>query len=363
MIEPSFDYFEINSSDIWLFESCFYLEEDKNDKHILTLLLKMEDLIKREYLNSSVPSGNKVEPFTSLSRYESGEHKEYFKRHVDENRLIKSVEDRVRAGFFIFKNNIFEYHQDILITLENPDFHYWFALKFRQYNFKSQYMISFLENIRNEIFDKNGEKFKNFITTVFIDYSKPFFSKRTIKFVNNWLENRSSKKEVVKKQIKRDIESDYRTFYLSVQDKNKVFFNPGCNSFHVIFAILGKMKENNFIDSKTSFDQFTAIFKECNIKDSNKVVWIGTYYELRFFIDEISKANICHPFEKVDKWLIAILCFKKQIKQGANAGEVINIENYKKLADASGNKSIRTSLLSDLIQKLKSSCNQTPFGV
>jgi len=123
------------------------------------------------------------------------------------------------------------------------------------------------------------------------------------------------------------------------------------------------MKENNFIDSKTSFDQFTAIFKECNIKDSNKVVWIGTYYELRFFIDEISKANICHPFEKVDKWLIAILCFKKQIKQGANAGEVINIENYKKLADASGNKSIRTSLLSDLIQKLKFDFNQTPFGV
>ena len=62
------------------------------------------------------------------------------------------------------------------------------------------------------------------------------------------------KKEVVKKQIKRDIESDYRTFYLSVLDKNKAFFNPGSNSFHEIFTILGKMKENNFIDSKTSFD-------------------------------------------------------------------------------------------------------------
>ena len=165
MIEPSFDYFEINSSDIWLFESCFYLEEEKNDKHISTLLLKLEDLIRREYLNPSPSSKNKVVPFTSESRYESGEHKEYFKRHVDENRLIKSVEDRVRAGFFIFKNNIFQYHQDILISRSDSSFDYWFALKLRQYNLKSKQMILFLENTLDNSFHDNEEEFINFILT------------------------------------------------------------------------------------------------------------------------------------------------------------------------------------------------------
>jgi hypothetical protein len=363
MIEPSFDYFEINISDIWLFESCFYLEEEKNDKHISTLLLKMEDLIIREYLNPSLSSKSKVVPFTDESRYESGEHKEYFKRHVDENRLIKSVEDRVRAGFFIFKNNIFEYHQDILISRSDSSFDYWFALKLRQYNLNSKQMILFLENTLENSFHKNEEDFINFITTIFIDYEKSYFSDKTINYVNNWLEGMKPKTELpeekpIKKQITRKITSTYRTFYLSVLDRKKTLFEAGSKSNFSFLDIFKKLKHHEFIDSKTNFENFKAIFKESNIEDSNKVIWTGTYYELRFFIDEIDKANICHPFKKVDKWLIAMLCFKKKIKQGTNAEEVINIENYKKLADASpsGDYTNRIVVLSDLVNNLKSQC-------
>jgi hypothetical protein len=365
-----------------------------------------------------------IRPFTSTRDYDKGDQsdKDYFVRHLRKYQECSTIEDYVRLSYFMVQNDFFEQTQTIYATPQLSDFEYWFSLKLRQYTKGLKYIGELCEYNLTHLYGNDFQEFKKLLKILIHQYKDDLITESVVLFVNQWIEEyeirlKKSKKALYTKIWKYDIfnnddvfteienleldqiysseeyhyipidnselriapyigkdgtkdnnsksinfNTTYRTFYLSILDKNKQLFNSQATSFMELNEIFDELKKD-FIDPQTNYNQFIAIFQDGKILPENKIIWTGTLHELYWFIKCIENEKLCTHLIKLDKWLIAQKCFNYQIRRGDKKGTIIQILNYLQIADAKGLESSRTNNLKQIVSKLKSICNGTPTGV
>ncbi len=425
MNEPCYESYEINTLDIWYYEKYQYLSEGTPDEDIRLLKDRLEELII--YTNKwQKEEGNQitVEPFSDLARYDSGEHKGYYERHLRDWQEAKTLRERIILAFFSVNDEFFSLLQTIYVSPSHSNFDYWLALKLSQYEKGLKYISKFCEYNLKHIYDNDFEKFKGLLEVSIRQYKNNLISENISFYVEHWIKDYESNSQKNKidfpkktwkyetfvdeqvfeinedieetwdhskntdntqnkepetqhvnqeskvedsslginiRNITNKLETSYRTFFLSALVKNRSIFDTENGPFMELSQLFDGIK-NEFIYPGTTYKQFMAIFQEADIKIENRIVWIGTYYELYSFIKAIEEAYICQHLKDKNKWLIAQLCFKYHTKKGKSNGQIIEITDYKKISDASGDKSHNTDKLEDFVLKLKALCDETPTG-
>ena len=360
-MEAILDYYEINTNDIWVFEAYQYLINKRSDDQIDHLKNILEQQIlktRREQiqLNKTIT----IEPFVTVADYDNNTKEEYWVRHVNEIREAKSLRDQVNLGYFNVLDNgldsFFSLKEEITIDRNNDDFDLWFVLKLGQYKDGLKYLNEFLKYQFEESFQSNIEEYTTFLHILMKQYKNEFLNDNLIELTSDWLSMNTVKiddHEIIEK--KRTLTGQISTFYLKKVEEKPLFLETG-GGLICIQEILFSLKKEKFIDSETDFKAFIKIFKGKELSEKEKIVWIGTKVELRWFVELIIKKNICLEINGIDKWLIAQKCFSYQKKD--RTIEAIN--DYLSISDARGKETNRKEILNKNLEKLNKTCHATP---
>ena len=322
-MEPCYDYLEINIFDIWQYERQCFLGSKTDQEHMQKLTSKIQNKIYSHYETkkpiSELQPNKIVEPFTSIVKYDSGEDKDNFTKHIKEwnKRSSKGLKELIYLDFFLFKNCFFEYNYDIVIDIKDEDFKYWFYLKLRQYQSNPDKLYDFLEYQFKLNFNEEIKKIKAFLNFIFIQDEQVFCSQKFVNTVEDWMKDLRTKnhKEAPK------------TYYLDIvrNQPNILEFN---NSLLEIFISLTK---NNYLSDDTKYNQFILIFKNNQLKQEEKIKWTGSMKQLKIFIESFCKKNVCSLIDGIEKWKVATYCFQRKFK-----GNWVDIEKYTEISDSSG---------------------------
>ena len=301
-----------------------------------------------------------IEPFVTVADYDNDSNKEYWLRHVKEFKNATSLKDKVRLHYFNILDkgldSFFSLTQEITIDRENDDFDFWFALKLGQYKGGVKYLNDFLKHHLQETFESDIEHYKSFLHILLKQYKNEFLNEDIIELSNEWLSMNTVKidgHEIIEK--KRTLTGQISTFYLKKVEEKPLFLETG-GGLICIQEILFSLKKEKFIDNETDFKAFIKIFKGKALSEKEKIVWIGTKVELRWFVELIIKKNICFDIIGVDKWIIAQKCFL-YLKKGKSI-EAIN--DYLSISDARGKETNRKEILNKNLEKLNKTCHATP---
>jgi hypothetical protein len=198
-MEPCYDYLEINIFDIWQYERKCFLGSKTDQEHMQKLTSKIQNKIYSHYETkkpiSELQPNKIVEPFTSIVKYDSGEDKDNFTKHIKEwnKRSSKGLKELIYLDYFLFKNCFFEYNYDIVIDIKDEDFKYWFYLKLRQYQSNPDKLYDFLEYQFKLNFNEEIKKIKAFLNFIFIQDEQVFCSQKFVNTVEDWLKDLRTK--------------------------------------------------------------------------------------------------------------------------------------------------------------------------
>ena len=322
-MEPCYDYLDINVFDIWQYERQCFLSSKTDQKHMQKLTSKIQNKIYSHYESkkpiSEIEPYKMVEPFTSLSKYDSGEDKNNFTRHITEwnKRDIKGLKELVSLDYFLIKDCFFEYNYDIIVDVEDEDFNYWFCLKLGQYQSNPSKLYDFLEYQFKLNFNEELKTFNAFLNFSFIQYENVFFTQKFVNTVLEWMKGLrpNNQKETPK------------TYYLDIV-RNQPNILESNNSLLEVFISL---KNNKYLLEDTKYDQFILIFKNNQLKQEERIKWTGSMKQLKIFIESFCKKNVCSLIDGIEKWKVATYCFQRKFK-----GNWVDIEKYTEISDSSG---------------------------
>lgn len=366
------EYYRIDLGQIWRIEAFKFLQGNGSLEFIEKLKQRYEELVIKAFLNQSKvdnsvkQSYNSIEPFVSHKSMDA-----YSIRQLRKYRNCKSLIDFIKLGFFPYKNDFFTHEQTIFITPLLSDFEFWFAIRLKHYESGYKLLESFLDYNLELLFHSDFDRFLKSLNLVLIQNSKGYFSENLIAAINSWINNNRnnsfkqgivtwdcelflSHNELVKNgtRVNTEINLDYKTFLIQKYFDDQSIFDSRNYRFTDFVEIFMQLKDH-FFHHKTKFDSFTSLFKPAVIPDENKLIWVGTYFELKKFIKAIDQMNICNHLSGVAKWQIGMFCFKIQVNKGTNKGDIINIESAKKISDASGKNSERCDRIFEIVTKLK----------
>jgi hypothetical protein len=360
-MEAILDYYEINTNDIWAFEAYQYLINKRSDDQIDHLKNILEQQIlktRREQIQLSETIT--IEPFVTLADYDNNTKEEYWVRHVNEIREAKSLRDQVNLGYFNVLDNgldsFFSLKEEITIDRKNDDFDLWFVLKLGQYKDGLKYLNEFLKYQFEESFQSNIEEYTTFLHILMKQYKNEFLNDDLIELTNEWISMNTVKiddHETIEK--KRTLSGQISTFYLKKVEEKPLFIDRG-DGFHGLYNILKLLRDQLFVKKETEFKAFSKIFKGKALDPKEKIIWIGTLVELKWFVEMIIEKNICVEIIGVDKWIIAQNCFL-YLKKGKSIEE---IKNFKSISEARGKVTKRKENLNRIIGQLYNICNATP---
>ena len=360
-MKANFNYYTIDTIDIWPHEAQQFLSENRSGEHILHLKSILETLIiktrkEQIQLNKTVT----IEPFVTVADYDNDSNKEYWLRHVKEFKNATSLKDKVRLHYFNILDkgldSFFSLTQEISIDRKNDDFDFWFALKLGQYKGGVKYLNDFLKHHLQETFESDIEHYKSFLHILLKQYKNEFLNEDIIELTNEWLSMNFLKTNDPENNDKKPkLTGQISTFYLKKIEDKPLFLEKG-DGFICIQQILLSLKNEKFIDDETDLKAFIKIFKGKALSEKEKIVWIGTKVELRWFVELIIKKKICLEIKGIDKWLIAQKCFSYQKK-----GRTIEaIDNYRSISEARGKETDRKEILNKILEKLNKICIATP---
>jgi len=360
-MEANFNDYTIDTIDIWPYEAEQFLSENRSDEHILHLKSIIETLIiktrkEQIQLNKTIT----IEPFVTVDDYDNDSNKEYWLRHVKEFKNATSLKDQVRLHYFNILDkgidSFFSLKQEIIIDRKNDDFDFWFALKLGQYKVGLKYLNKFLKYQFEESFQSNIKNYKSFLHILMKQYKNEILNDDIIELTNEWLSmNFLITIDPENIDEKPKLTGQISTFYLKKIEDKPLFLERG-DGLICIQEILFSLKNEKFIDYETDLKAFIKIFKGKALSEMEKIVWIGTKVELRWFVELIIKKNICLEIKGIDKWLIAQKCFSYQKKD--RTIEAIN--NYLSISEARGDKMHRKEILNKILEKLNKIGNATP---
>ena len=351
-MEAIFNYYEINTIDIWPFEAHQYLMGNRTDEQTYRLKSILEtQIIKTRKEQIQLYKTVTIEPIVTVADYDKNTNKDLWIRHVQDFKIATCLRDQVRLDYFFFLDkggldSCCLLQQDIIIDRQNDDFDLWFVLKLGQYKDGLKYINEFLNYQLQESFQNDIEKYNSFLHILIKQYKNEFLNEELIELTIEWLS---------KNYKKRDLTGEISTYYLKKVKENPLILETG-NGLTDIQEILISLRKEKFIENKTDLKAFKKLFKGKALDEKEKIVWIGTKVELRWFVELIIEKNICFEIKGIDKWLIAQKCFSYQKKDGT----IEAINDYLSISEARGKETNRKEILDENLKKLNKICNATP---
>jgi hypothetical protein len=364
MIEISNHIKNIVSSDIWEHEKNEYLNSFRTDKHMIFLMQKLSDLIIKTRNNDINNKGNSpIRPLVTIEDYDDGSKKGYWLKCLEQIIKAETIKERMILNFFSRIDNgidsMFSYAYPIEVDKDDNYFDYWFSLKLAHYKNDLGKIVDFINFQLNLNFNNDKEKFIEFLELILLQHNN-FIDDRINKVCNNWIAKNKIKEIIAPVNFKKHpkFQNDYRTFYLKILSEKTLFFTSA--EILLKFSdLLQSFKNLNVISEETKPQMFMNIFKSEEIDSDQKIIWTGTCIQLKWFIDAIVKSELCEDLKGLDKWLVTQKCFKLKKKNG----EILEIEKYTQISDATGKVTDLKEQIEKLVMKLEEISNYTPTGV
>ena len=338
------DNYKIVFRELWEYETGYYfhLVDKKNDKKIAKqkkLLINLNNHIK------SLIVGYKKPYITKASN-----PKKYCDLLEQKKKSIP-FEQQLEEGFDYFydDDHVYSYNQEIAITIDTKKFHYWLAVKIRQYNRDIFELNNFLEyhfqhSFYNKLWDMADFLDKllvqyNFIGTKAYSEVQDFIDKLDVQIIE---EQRRGELLIKTKTVTSSntnnnfIKSTItESFTLVALEEDFNFFEKRRSRFLSMYNKLrnvGAIVDKQYIDSKTSFDQFKAVFSGVPILPNDRIRWTGDFLELKAFVNYLRFTNrIVNTKNNI--WNRAVYCFidrfgneihRKQVSDANGSAETIN---------------------------------------
>ena len=303
-MEPDFNYFQIDSKDIWEHERMLYLQNKSPIRKITDIEIKLIDLIL-----SNTDQKFDTKPFADLLRYDSGQLS--IKEKNDINRWFAIYSnDRERITLNIFSHHDSFYKLDLSITIakQNEDFDYWFSLKLSQYKLGLKFISNFLNYHFTNSFSSNADNFQAFLRTIILQYKNEIISDRVVQKVEDWLESKLGKQINFKPvNVVRTIKIKHHTFIIKSYLENSKYFDTKTNEA-ALNEFWSKLELDGFIRD-TKINQFRGIFQSATIKKENRIIWNKSIKALTEFVNILCQSNKIIELQPADKWLITMNCF------------------------------------------------------
>ena len=369
-MEPYFNHYELDTLDIWHIERELYLQNKSTDEHISKLVSVLEqEIIKTRELQIKENIEITILPFTDINEFDNGNvnQKAYWLKHLHEINNAHTTKEKIQINFFsvIDKgiDSFFTYDFAININKNNGNFDYWFALKLKQYQFGLKHLSDFLDFHLKNSFHNDYMSFKKFLKILSKQYKSEFLQEDVLDITSEWV----AEKEALNSNKEKENSSGYfelnerklagrsKTFFLKAVNENPNFFSktPIKIGFH---DVLLSLKQHFFISQNTDFEKFQKIFCGKQLKEDQKILWTGSYVELKWFVESIIKSKICIELPGIDKWLITLLCFNYYNK---TQGEII-ISKYTQIAEARGKVTEKKSVIENIVKEISIICRSTP---
>lgn len=349
-MDPILDYYAINIIDIWPYERSMFFNEKTTEERIQLVEKKtIKAIIDSANLQQHVEGKSRVEPFTDLKRYDSGEHDGYWVRRLQKwDRASGNVYERVALDFFLHQDAFYSFTQDIEIDLSNEDFDFWFSLKLNQFDSGLKHLNEFLDYQLKINFQANRRKFNDHLQNVVIQYLDEILTNRVIQVVNNWCN-----KGIDETNPYQHYTSDYRTFCFLEISKDSTFIQRG----YVLLAVsdlLTELQRQGFIDKELKANQFIKFFGSGSLTKDERFKWLKSNDSLKRFVLKMSKSDMIVTLKNKDKWLIARDCFIRR------KGEELIEYDPENLENSSGKNSHATDSLEKMIIDFLDAIKKTP---
>ncbi len=323
-MEPIFENFEINTLDIWPYESSQFLNEKRTSEQIKRIKTDLEFLIvntRREQILNKKPKT--IFPFVTAEDYDNGTNKQYWGRYINEIFAAVTLFDRIKLGYFnvIDSNGVdsmFSYEQDIMIDPNNDEFDYWFALKLSQYETGIKYVFEFLDYQHQEVFKSDVSSFCEFLEDVILQFKDDFLDEKVCQKTQKWIESHKTKVTerneslITTKVVKSDTQEKqiigkYRTFLIKKAESNPEYFNLNRNDAALV-DLWNDMTQAGLI-GKITIEKFKKIFMNFHINKENRIVWLKSIKSLIEFVRALRNSKKIVALDGVDHWLITMECF------------------------------------------------------
>lgn len=354
-MEPILDYFDINIIDIWPYErSLFFNEKTSSERIQLVEKRTIKVIIDEANLQHHLKGKPRVEPFTDIKRYDSGEHQEYWVQRLQRwNSAFANVHERIALDYFLEGDAFYSFTQDIQIDSSREDFDFWFSLKLVQYQENVKYLSSFLDFHLSSTFNNDNLKMRSFLQLLLYQYEHEILPSKVVILLKNWANNLKEKIDRLVQREAKDENKDsntHKTFYLDiVRDQPKILKSN--NEFIEALALL---KKNKLINKNTNLEQFRLIFQSKALEENELIQWEGSLIELKWLIQQICREGICSHINGIEKWQVALHCF--MIKN--NDKQWVKIEKYTKISNANGAKT-KLPIIIEFGKKLNALYNGT----
>ncbi|KZS39741.1 hypothetical protein AWE51_08810 [Aquimarina aggregata] len=301
-MEPCFTYFPIDVGDIWEFESGLFLDGKTNEQLLASSLEKIRTMT--------------IERGRPSVTYDGSQYSEdmirYYRSKVERFLNATDLQALVSLGYFVSRDDLYQYGQNIIIKKEDSDFDYWYALKLRQYNLGLKHLKEFLNHHLESSFENNKSEFKEFLELVLLQYEDQFLSTKVAQLTRKFIETTTQvvpekKENQSPKSIKKRTRAPgiFHSFKLTALQSNPRYFTTRKHEFKELFQDL---MDYGFMKGKSSFATFEKLFSNQKIAKNKRLVWVGKKVYLRFFILYLIKNDLVDPVGQ-DNWLITTQCF------------------------------------------------------
>lgn len=327
--EESLKY-DISTLEIWNYEQEIVFQEkcDENLEHKFLSKLK-EVIIQKGELNFGI------------KEFENKEYSYYNKRVMDEflSSTLNVKKQFEIAHFFDTKTNNYILDQTVIITKNDLNFDYWFALFLRQYDQNIFEIQNFLDYQLKSNFNNNHTEFSTFLKLCLRQYSE-ILSAKVFQTAQEWLDEKIVKNTIKTIKCNKGVESNFapnQSFKLKDVDDFKKYFEKKAYDFSEIINELRK----DFVHESTRVQQLKDILSGIEIDPKNRIEWTGSFYELNMFVSILN-----YDLKKIQTikngiWETSCSCF---IKKG-------NEIEVNQLSKAKGSDTKRNLLLA-IIGKL-----------
>ncbi|MGD1847961.1 MAG: hypothetical protein ACFB10_21420 [Salibacteraceae bacterium] len=190
-LEPCFDYYEINTSDVWYFEQQAFFNTPTEEGHVRGVLGSLQKVLR-----------NKVRPIRYQSDFTTEESQRYFNRKRQQ--YLDSwpdIEQAMRMDFFVEQGKLYDYNQPVILQPDWVDFDWWFAMKLRQYHLKQVAIPDFLSFQLDRSFTGNQQNFKRFLVLLLRQYQPQFFSETLTLTIQDWITELDNQVEQSQRQL------------------------------------------------------------------------------------------------------------------------------------------------------------------
>jgi hypothetical protein len=327
--EESLKY-DIDTSKIWYYEREIIIDTKYNEEFAREFLYKLKAAIKQK---GSPNFGKEIYENKKPSKFYCIAMDQYYESLYDPKKQFQF------EHFFDAETNNYSFHDSIIITKNDTNFDYWFALFLRQFDQNIFEIYNFLEYQLLSNFNNNHTEFSTFLKLCLRQHSD-ILSEKVFQTAQEWLDQKVVVNTIITRNSNIGVETNFlpkHSFKLKDVDDFKKYFEKKAYDFSEIINELRK----HFVHESTRVQQLKDILSGIEIDPKNRIEWTGSFNELNMFVSILN-----YDLKKIQPikngiWETTCTCFTK------NGNEI----EVNQLSKAKGSDTKR-NLLMAIIEKL-----------